>query len=75
MTTKFPGSAVVMELAAFSKEDLMKAQVEWSPRSGDAEADALASGNFHGFDPAVWHEVDPKIEWEILPQALEIGRG
>ena len=31
--------------------ELIKAQVEWSPRSGNTEADALANGVHEGFDP------------------------
>ena len=35
MTTRFPASAVIMEMAAFMKKAALKAQVEWSPRSGN----------------------------------------
>ena len=38
MTMKFPALAVLMELAAFMKKELIKAQVVWSPRSGNSEA-------------------------------------
>ena len=50
LTTRFPASAVLMELAACKKKMLMKVQVEWSTRSGNVEADALANGHNHAFD-------------------------
>ena len=31
----------------------LKAQAEWSPRSGNSETDALANGDARGFDPLV----------------------
>ena len=74
MTTKFPASAVVMELAAFMKKELIKAQVEWSPRSGNIEADAIANGVHEGFDPRLRLDIDPSsLSWEILPEALKMG--
>ena len=44
MTTRYPASAVLMELAAYSKKVGSKASVEWSPREANREADALANG-------------------------------
>ena len=74
MTTRFPASAVVMDLAAFMKKESIKIQVEWLPRSGNAEADALVNGELQGFDPALRQVVDPKkLVWEIHPKALELG--
>ena len=74
MTTRFPASAVIMEMAAFMKKAALKAQVEWSLRSGNGEADSLANGSLHGFDPALRCEVVPsELEWKILPKAFEQG--
>ena len=74
MTTRFPASAVIMEMATFMKKAALKAQVEWSFCSGNGEADALANGSLHGFDPTLRCEVVPgELEWEILPKALEQG--
>ena len=56
------------------KKELIKAQVEWSPRSRNAEADALANGKFEDFDPCLRLEVDSsKLVWELLPQTLKMG--
>ena len=75
MTTKFPASAVIMELTAYMKKMLLKVQVDWSPRSGHVEAGSLANGIHDSFDPALGVNVDPgSISWELLPQALEAGR-
>ena len=74
MSTRYPSSAVILELAAFMKKASIKAQVEWSPRAGNSEADALANGDFHGFDPALRCNFDPaNMDWVLLPEALEIG--
>ena len=59
MTTKFLASAVIMELAAFMKKELFKAQVARSPRSGNTEADALANGVHEGFDSILRLDIDP----------------
>ena len=45
MTTRYPASAVLMELAAYSKKMGLKASVECSPWEANREADALANGN------------------------------
>ena len=42
MSTKFPSSAVLMELASFMKHRGMRAVVEWAPRECNREADMLA---------------------------------
>ena len=41
MTTKFPTSATLLELAAY-----MKKMGEWAPREGNREADKLACGRY-----------------------------
>ena len=43
MTTRYPASAVLMELA-YSKKMGLRASVEWSPREANREADALENG-------------------------------
>ena len=59
MTTKYPTSAVLMELAAYSKKMGKKASVEWSPRA-NREADALASGDLSQFAPELRIPVNPQ---------------
>ena len=44
MTTKFPASALLMELACYMKKMSIRAVVEWAPREGNKEADRLANG-------------------------------
>ena len=44
MSTKFPSSALLMELSVFLKKSKKKAPVEWAPRESNKEADALANG-------------------------------
>ena len=75
MTTKFPSSALMMELAAFMKKESIKAVVQWAPRTANKEADAPANGSTEMFSPAYECRVDPKsMDWVILDQALELGR-
>ena len=52
MSTRFPSSAVVMELSGYLKRMSAKAVVEWAPRSQNYVTDALANGLTSGFDPA-----------------------
>ena len=51
MTTRYPSSALVMELAAEMKRNRAKARVEWTPREFNREADALANGDSSQFSP------------------------
>ena len=51
MTTRYPSSALVMELAADVKKNRVKATVEWTPREFNREADALANGDSSQFSP------------------------
>ena len=63
MTTSFPASAVLLELAANMKRMLL---------TGNNESDALANGVFDGFDMALRVPLDPHLlSRELLPQALE----
>ena len=45
MTTKFPASAVLMDHALYMKKMSLQTVVEWSPRTGNKEADRLANGD------------------------------
>ena len=74
MTTRYPASAVLMEMSVFMKRHKLKANVEWAPREANKEADELANGDVHQFSPAL--EVKTRAEeldWYILPKVLEIG--
>ena len=50
MTTRYLASAVLMELAACSKNMGLKASGEWSLRTANREADFLANGDTTRFD-------------------------
>ena len=70
MSTKFPSSAVLMELASF-----MRAIVEWAPRECNREADMLANGDTSLFDPERRIPVSAgTLVWNVLPEALKAGR-
>ena len=75
MSTKFPSSAVVMELSCYLKRMAAKAAVERAPRSTNYEADALANGITDSFDPSRRIVVDVNTpRWEILPKSSHYGQ-
>ena len=75
MSIKFPSSAVVTELSCHLKRMSVKASVGWAPCTAHCEADSLANGETYGFDPRRRIEVDVNsLRWEILPDALCMGR-
>ena len=75
MSTKYPSSAVLMELAVYLKRRRIRTIVEWAPREFNRESDNLANGITTGFNPALEMKIRPEeITWEILPEALEAGR-
>ena len=54
------------------KQQKIKSQVQWTPRTANVEADRLANGTTSGFDPARQVKVDAaSIHLEILSKALE----
>ena len=74
MSTKFPASAVLMELASYMRRMSLRTVVEWVPREGNKEADKLANGNAEDFDPSLRIVVSAStLSWDILPEALEAG--
>ena len=76
MSTRFPSSPVQMELAAhLNKVSLLKASVQWAPRTATNEADALANGDSTGFDQSLECKIDPStLKWCVLSQALQMGK-
>ena len=75
MTTKFPASALLMELSCNMKRVSIRMIVEWAPREGNREADRLANGVFDEFDSKLGIPVSANgLEWEILPHSLDAGR-
>ena len=76
VSTKFPASAVLMELASHMRKMSLRTVVEWAPREGNKKADKLANGNAEDFDPSLRIEVNAStLNWDILAEAWEAGRG
>ena len=75
MTTRFPSSALLMEMGSYMKARGMRAIVEWAPREFNKEADQLANGITDSFDPSRrLHVSSQSLTWNILPMALQAGR-
>ena len=75
MTTKFPASALLMELSCYMKKMSIRTVVDWSPREANKEADNLANGVFDGFSSSMRIPIGASsLKWEIVPQALVAGR-
>ena len=67
MATRYPSSALVRELAAEMKKNRVKAQVEWTPREFNREADALANGDTSQLSPELELRVGPHtLKWHVL---------
>ena len=76
MTTKFPLSAVLMELAMWlpSIAGDHGLSLQWVPRLQNEEADALTNEDFTGFDPKLRIHVDPSaVKWRVLPEMIRYG--
>ena len=75
MTSQYPASAILMEMSVYMKKMGIKALVEWAPREGNRQADALANGSYGGFDPSLRRPVNARtLQWDVLPQALLCGK-
>ena len=75
MSTRFPSSALLMELATFMTAWSLRTIVEWAPREYNREADQLANGDVEAFDPEQRLLVSANsLTWDVLPDALEAGR-
>ncbi len=76
MTTKFPMSAVLMELATRMGQARARVLLQWTPRELNAEADALANGRTGGFDERRRVTVDWAAlgqNWLVLNELLTAG--
>ena len=75
MTSRYPASAVLMEMSALLKRSGLQASVQWAPRTANREADRLANGFTQDFNPAYECVIDPAtVPWILLPRALAEGR-
>ena len=74
LTTAFPLCCVSMELSAQLEKRNAILNLDWVPRTVNAEADALADGNMEGFSPGLRQAADPsKMTWLVLDRLLEYG--
>ena len=60
MSTKYPASAIMMEMASNRKKKGIRASLEWAPRDGNREADSSANGNHEGFSDERRMHVQPR---------------
>jgi hypothetical protein len=60
MTTKFPLSVVVMELATALEDRNLVLNADWVPREWNAQADDLTNSRFDGFSPELRRTFDFK---------------
>ena len=66
MSTRCTASAVLMELASYLKRMSINALVEWATRQVNREADELANGDRHRFDPLRPISTEPgSLRWDI----------
>ena len=63
-----------MELAAQLEHRSAELFLEWSPRTVNQEADALADGRIDGFNPALRVPVDlSRMQWLVLDRLMAAG--
>ena len=75
MSTQYPVSAVLVELAVHCKHAGVVPLVSWAPRLCNREADDLANGRTEAFSPALEVKLQPdELQWHELPQVLVMGQ-
>ena len=74
MTSKFPLVCVIMEIATVLDDNDWRMEVEWTPREQNAEADALANGDYGAFMLQQRITADPAaMQWTVLDKAMADG--
>ena len=74
LTTKFPVSLVLMELAYQLASLKANLSLQWIPREQNEEADDLSKERFDRFDPAKRIEVDlEEIGFKVIPRLAEVA--
>ena len=67
MSTKFPLTVLLMELAEELRVEDRRMDLEWVRRDSNIEADELSNGNWSRFDPSRRAVFDPRIhKWKVL---------
>ena len=60
LTTRFPLSCIVMEIAAILQQRNLDLSLEWVPRLQNTLADALTHADYRGFNPALRKTLRPR---------------
>ena len=72
MSTKFPLTVLLMELAAQMRKRRTMLHLSWLQRDSNSEADALTNGEFGLFDKGLRMACDlGKLEWLVLPKLMQ----
>lgn len=67
MSTKYPLTIMVMELAEELRMRNLRMDLEWVKRDSNTVADDLSNGKIEDFDPALREEVSAEgLEWRVL---------
>ena len=72
MSTRFPLTLLLMELAEEMREKDLRVDLEWISRDRNTEADDLSNGNWAAFDEKMRVEVEAeKVEWKVLGDLMK----
>ena len=75
MSTKWPLSALLVELSEQLRRRNIELHLDWLPREKNQEADAITNQDFSAFTPENEIKITPKdIPWIVLPEVLEWAR-
>jgi hypothetical protein len=71
MSTKWPLTVLLIELAEISRQNAIQLHLRWVPRDSNQEADDLTNQKFGAFNPELRVECVPaKIDWLVLPRIM-----
>ena len=74
MSTSFPLSVVLMELAMQMQLMQLEMELQWIPREQNVEADALTNLEFEAFDPSKRIAVQlENLDFRILPELMQLA--
>ena len=74
MSTKFPLTLLIMELAEEMREKDLKLDLEWIKRDFNTDADDLSNGEWKNFDESMRIHLGPDgAEWKVLGELMKRG--
>lgn len=74
LTTKFPLSCILMEIAAILVDSNLEMALHWLPRLQNTEADALTNSDYRGFNPELrQHFCLEEYDGIVLKEMLAAG--